>query len=128
MLYILDSSAVLALLQDEAGAAMVEKFLPQAAIATVNYTEIISKLLQVNLTEDQAQIMIHDLFPPSMILPFTHETAKIAAGLYPLTKGLGLSLGDRACLATAMHHQAVAVTADRSWGKLKLPIKIKLIR
>lgn len=128
MLYILDSSAVLALLQEESGAAMVEKLLPQAAIASVNYTEIMGKLLQVDLTPEQAQTIIQDLFPPPRILAFDYLAAQIAAGLYPLTKELGLSLGDRACLATAIQNKATAVTADRVWGKLKLPIKIKLIR
>ena len=42
------------------------------------------------------------------------------AELRPITKHLGLSLGDRACLALAIQENAVAVTSDRTWTMLDI--------
>jgi len=41
---------------------------------------------------------------------------------------LGLSLGDRACLALALQMKASVYTADRSWKNLKLDLRINVIR
>jgi len=54
--------------------------------------------------------------------------ALIAARLRPLTRHLGLSLGDRICLALAIERQCPALTADRNWANLKIGIPIQLIR
>jgi len=45
-----------------------------------------------------------------------------------LTRPLGLSLADRAYLATAIRMDAVALTADRVWAELPLDAKIQVIR
>ncbi len=50
------------------------------------------------------------------------------AQLWQQTKFLGLSLGDRACLALAMEEQAIAVTADKAWAQLALGVSIQVIR
>jgi PIN domain nuclease of toxin-antitoxin system len=41
---------------------------------------------------------------------------------------LGLSLGDRACLALALELNAPVYTADRAWKNLNLGIRIHVIR
>jgi PIN domain nuclease of toxin-antitoxin system len=41
-----------------------------------------------------------------------------AAALLPLTSALGLSLGDRICLATAEGRGVPAVTADKAWARI----------
>jgi PIN domain nuclease of toxin-antitoxin system len=45
-----------------------------------------------------------------------------------MAKPLGLSLGDRACLALAMQRNATVYTADRAFKGMNVPIKIDLIR
>jgi PIN domain nuclease of toxin-antitoxin system len=45
-----------------------------------------------------------------------------------VTHALGLSFGDRACLALAQSLGALALTADRSWSQLDLCIAIEVIR
>ena len=50
---------------------------------------------------------------------FDQETAHAAGLLQRSAKSLGLSLGDRACLALAQVRDAPAVTADRIWKKHK---------
>ena len=41
-----------------------------------------------------------------------------AGELVVLGRPLGLSLGDRLCLATALIHQAEVLTADAAWSQL----------
>ncbi|MCW6035912.1 hypothetical protein K4A83_06450 [Spirulina subsalsa FACHB-351] len=48
--------------------------------------------------------------------------------LRPLTKPLGLSLGDRACLALGLLLHQPVITADRQWNQLDLDLEIRVIR
>jgi PIN domain nuclease of toxin-antitoxin system len=59
---------------------------------------------------------------------FDAAQALIAAELLPLTRSLGLSLGDRACLALALSRNIPVMTADRAWEKLRLDVEIAIIR
>lgn len=121
--YVLDSSAVLALLFLENGSERVRPILAESAISTVNITEVLTKLVQDNINLDQASENFFDL--SLEIIAFTIPQAVKAAALRPLTRHLGLSLGDRACLALAIQENAIAVTADRPWSKLDLcPIEV----
>jgi len=51
-----------------------------------------------------------------------------AGALIAQTRELGLSLGDRACLALAIAREATVYTADRAWKDLSLQIRIEVIR
>ncbi len=62
------------------------------------------------------------------IVDFNTELAYQAGLLSPLTKGAGLSLGDRACLALAQRLGLPALTADRAWKDLSLGIEVQVIR
>ena len=53
------------------------------------------------------------------IVPFNADQARICGDLVTQTKPLGLSLGDRACLALAIALDAPVYTAERMWKKLK---------
>jgi PIN domain nuclease of toxin-antitoxin system len=59
---------------------------------------------------------------------FSAEHAETAGNLTTKTRPLGLSLGDRACLALGMVLRAPVYTADKSWKRLKLGVPIHLIR
>lgn len=63
-----------------------------------------------------------------MVFPFTEEDALGVARLRPLTRSLGLSLGDRACLALAQRLSLPALTADASWGALSLGVAVEVVR
>jgi PIN domain nuclease of toxin-antitoxin system len=60
--------------------------------------------------------------------PFTAHQARIAGTLIQRIRSLGLSLGDRACLALAIELDAPVYTTDRLWKKLKLGIPIHVLR
>jgi PIN domain nuclease of toxin-antitoxin system len=44
------------------------------------------------------------------------------------SKGAGLSLGDRACLALAKTEGISAVTADGRWAAAELPVDVRIVR
>ena len=44
------------------------------------------------------------------------------------TKKLGLSVGDRCCLALGLLRGNTVITADRLWAKLKLGIQVEVLR
>ena len=62
------------------------------------------------------------------IVEFDGAHAALAASLLTQTRPLGLSLGDRACLALGLTLDATVVTADRVWNGLELGVAIELIR
>jgi ribonuclease VapC len=123
---ILDASALLAMLNGEPGGASVEPYLTEAGISSVNWSEVIQKLLAKKVITTGMQEDFQKL--GLMILPFTTEQAELAASLWTTTKPLGLSLGDRACLALAMTLNLPVVTADRAWKTLNLTILVQIIR
>lgn len=115
--WVLDSSAVLAVVLRETGHEDVRRRFADSSISTVNLSEVLSKLAERDrLTkqdiEDFEKLEIN-------IVEFNTKQAQKAAELRPLTKHLGLSLGDRCCLALAISLDATAVTADRQWKKIK---------
>ncbi len=62
------------------------------------------------------------------VAPFQETDAHAAGELYPRTASLGLSLGDRACLALALRKKATVWTADRVWKRLQIGVTSELIR
>ncbi len=120
---ILDSSAILAIIFQETGAEVVRPLLDRSLVSTVNLAEVCTKLAEKGIFDNAA---IHDLQKIGLeIVDFDFEQAVKAAELRPLTKHLGLSLGDRSCLALAILRNTTAVTADREWKKLTLcPIEV----
>jgi ribonuclease VapC len=124
--YVLDASAVLALLNQEPGMDRVEAVLADSCMGTVNYCEVLGKLLDAGLPEKEARESI-ELLNVEVIL-FDIDMARLAAVLRPTTRKLGLSLGDRSCLALALSRRNIALTAERAWAKLKIGVKVELIR
>ena len=125
--HVFDASAVLAILQQEPGA---EKAIPglesgECAISAANLAEVASKLLLRGMTPPQVAEACDAL--ALEVVPVDTGIAMIAAQLAVPGQALGLSLGDRCCLATAISLQAQAVTADRAWASLHDP-KVMLIR
>lgn len=123
----LDASAMLAFLYGEPGAEkLTDELLAEASVSTVNVAEAATKLIQGG---DDPGAVWRDLgffFPSAK--PFTVEHAQIAARLVQQTRALGLSLGDRACLALAISLKAPVWTTDRSWKKLNVGVPIHLMR
>ncbi len=123
---VLDASALLAMLQEEPGGDVVQELLETAAISSVNWSEVIQKSLERQMDVEGLR---HDLEALGLaILPFTAVLAETTAELRSATRQAGLSLGDRACLALAAVLGLPAITTDRIWPDLGLPIKIRVVR
>jgi len=98
---VLDASALLAVLNREPGAdKLTPQLLSSATSSTVNLAEVQSKLVARGLNPDDAWEAT--LSPIREAMAFTAEHAKTAGGLITCTRALGLSLGDRACLALGL--------------------------
>lgn len=123
---VFDSSAVLAMLWDEPGGEVVHDHWGQGRICSVNFEEILTKLSDRGADPSQRATVALQLGP--LVAPFGAEEAIKSAELRAATKGKGLSLGDRACLALAETLGAPAVTADRAWATLDLDVEVQLIR
>lgn len=123
--YVLDSSAVLALLFQEKGMELIERILDRSIIGRVNESEILTKLVARGSSISEASDELGEL--KLAVAELNEIQSRQIAELHPLTKHLGLSLGDRACLALAIQENATAVTADRIWKDLDV-CKIEVIR
>ncbi len=124
---VLDASALLAVLNREPGAdKLTPQLLSSATSSTINLAEVQSKLVARGLSPDDAWEAT--LSPIREAMAFTAEHAKTAGSLITHTRALGLSLGDRACLALGLALRAPVYTADRSWKNLKVGVRIYIIR
>ncbi len=124
---VLDASAVLAILNEESGAEkLTPRLLSGATISNVNLAEVQGKLVRRGLDPDDAWDAAFGLVREPEA--FTREQARIAGDLVAQTSPLGLSLGDRACLALGIALGVPVYTADRSWKALRLGIPIHNIR
>lgn len=124
--FILDSSALLALIFGETGDTLVRSMLSRAAIGAVNYAEVIYKLIQKGAEPQEACELIDALRLP--VIAFDAALAAEGADLASKAGAHGLSLGDRACLTLARHYGVPAITADQVWKTAGFPVKVRLIR
>jgi len=124
---VFDASAILAVFYNETGKKKVRLLIERSEplISAVNLCEVFSKLLEDGLNSEHIWEAFHAL--DIGIVDFDPSLALKAAEIRPLTKSLGLSLGDRACLALAMQEDATTITADRKWAALDL-CRIEVIR
>ncbi|MGA3031689.1 MAG: type II toxin-antitoxin system VapC family toxin [Terracidiphilus sp.] len=124
---VFDASAILALLQNEQGAEkLTDEIIENAVASTVNLAEVQSKLVKKGDNADQAwQDVLSSVTAEE---PFTSDQARIAGSMIATTEKLGLSLGDRSCLALAIALRAPVYTTEQTWRNLKVGIPIHVIR
>ncbi|MGB6131994.1 MAG: type II toxin-antitoxin system VapC family toxin [Acidobacteriaceae bacterium] len=124
---VLDASAILALLQNEPGnEVLTDQVLAESAASTVNLAEVQTAMVRRGIDPEEA--WKRAVVAVGEAMPLTADQARVAGNLVAKTRPLGLSLGDRACLALALELKAPVYTADRSWKKLNLGIAVKVIR
>jgi len=123
---VLDASALLAFLFREPGHDKVVEVMSEACISTVNLAEVLGRFSRDGVDAGPIGRRLCD--SALEIVPFSRQQAELCAAMLPRTRLLGLSLGDRACLALAMDRQSVAMTADRQWVALEDMADVVLIR
>ena len=116
---VFDASAVLAYVFGEPGGDKAERLLEDgtAAISAVNLAEVAARLVERGFAIADIDAICAGL--RLVVMPLTEELAVASGKLRATTRALGLSLGDRCCLALALAHGAEVVTADRPWKSLK---------
>jgi PIN domain nuclease of toxin-antitoxin system len=125
-MYMLDASALLALMLGETGADTVYDSLPRARISAVNLSEVVAKLQERGVPDPviSSSLAEFDL----AAIPFDRDQAMRAGLLRAPTRRFGLSLGDRACLAAAAATGATALTTDRIWSNLDVGVAVEIAR
>jgi ribonuclease VapC len=131
--FVLDASALLAYLHEERGAADVADAVAQSAcISAANWAETLSKVAEAGArprdvaADLEERGLLHGLLE---VAPVTAEDAIAIGELRPLTKSLGLSLGDRACLALALRLGLPVLTADQDWARIDgVDVELRPIR
>ncbi len=129
---ILDASALLAYVLDEPGGQAVRLALvPAGTMSSVNLTEVLERLATGR--GDPAQVL-DELRRTGVVgtaihvEPFLAEDAVDCAILRPLTRHVGLSLADRACLALARRTGEAVLTADSAWSEVQVGVEVRQIR
>lgn len=113
MTAVLDASALLAFLQGEPGADVVEARLHGGSVCgAANWSEVAQKVLGAGRDWDLARALV--LSYGIDVEPVTVDDAEWAARRW--RRGEGLSLADRLCLALAERTDGEAWTADDAWG------------
>ena len=124
--YVADASAILAMLEGEPGHKLVATKLSEIVISTVNLAEVVSGLINKGFSAASARRTAQTLEIETH--PFDRDLALTVGTLREATRSLGLSLGDRACLALARHLELPVLTADRVWTELDIGVEVRLIR
>jgi len=107
-----DASALLAFLQDEDGADIIEEQLLRGGVCSaVNWSETAQKLLAHDLDWELCRglLLTYEL----EVVPVQAADAEAAARMWK--RRSGLSIADRLCLATGQRLDATVWTADTVW-------------
>ena len=126
---IVDASVIVAIAKNEPLNAEAYTHIHDAMISSVNACEVLTIFIdRVGMTLEEAVKALNGF--KLKIEPFDQNHFHLAAQMYPHTKRLGLSLGDRACLALGKHHKLPVMTVDKIWQEAgeTLDIKVKMGR
>jgi ribonuclease VapC len=125
---VLDTSAVLAYLFQEAGADQVLPVLEAGSgvMSSVNYAELVGKLADQGMPVEIVRETLFDL--ELEVIDYDEKQAFETGVLRTVSKAFGLSLGDRACLALAVIKKLPVLTADRIWLNVPVPTEVRSIR
>ena len=125
--FVLDSTALIALIAKEPGFEKVQELLERAAISAINLTETVHKLIQKGSADGMVERLLQGL--QLNVVAWSEGLAYSSVEFASLGRSHGLSLGDRACLTLAKKLHATAVTADRAWRQVPgLGVKILMFR
>lgn len=122
---VLDASALIAMLKGEKGADKVAAAIAYARVSAVNYAEVVTHFVHAGMPEREVDAMLDPL--PMTLVPVDKALAQLAGRLRAITGDLGLSLGDRFCLALARRDGLPAWTGDQIWKKIADAAEVKVV-
>jgi ribonuclease VapC len=125
--YVLDSTALIALVLGEPGFERVQGLLERSGVSAVNLTETIHKLVQKGSAQRSVEHLVQGL--QLNVIAWSEDLSYQSAEFAVLGKSHGLSLGGRACLTLAKQLKATAVTADQAWTEVPaLGVRLLMFR
>lgn len=122
---VMDTSAILAFLLNERGAAEVTDLIDSAAVSANIVAELATKLSDEGMSQNDIAATIKNC--GFEVYPVTYADALAIGALRPLTKSAGLSLGDRSCLALAAKLGLPAITADKAWATIAGAVGVEVV-
>jgi ribonuclease VapC len=124
--YVLDGSAVIALVRREQGWDKVQAALEHSVISAISLTESMTKLIRQGGEPRLVERLLRAL--DLEVIPWDEELAWASRDLCPLAWTNGLSFADRACLTLARQLDLAAMTADTEWKKPRHGVRLCLFR
>ncbi|OJY52419.1 MULTISPECIES: type II toxin-antitoxin system VapC family toxin [unclassified Sphingomonas] len=125
-MFVLDASVLLALLLGESGAQQVAAVVRGAEMSIVNLCEVVARLSEGGA--DPGAVYGIAISYGVRVQAFREAHAIEVARLRPLTRHLGLSLGDRTCLAQGRFSALPILTADARMASADIGLDIRMIR
>ena len=130
---VLDASALLAYLEDEAGADVVVSagWRRGAFLSAANFAEVLSKLAERGEEPQEVREELEQLGPGRTAQRRALDRARRpwrspnSASSQNLSV---ISLGDRCCLALGMRLGLPVVTADRTWREAPVGVEMVFVR
>lgn len=123
---VLDSSAILALVFGEPGAASVAARRVGAAVSTVTLSECHAKLIDRGLSAADSAAALRAF--GVRVVAFGGSQIWHAGAMRARYRRSGLSSADCACLALAAETGLPALTGDRLWAELDHGIPVEVFR
>ena len=123
--YILDASALVAMLREEPGGEKVADAIADARMSVFNYAEVVSYFIRAGMDKHDIDAMLDPL--PIELVSADKNLARLAGNLRGPTGDAGLSLGDRFCLALAKHEGLPAWTADKEWKRIADAAEVEVV-
>lgn len=123
---VLDTSALVAGMYREPGQDRVKAVVRDSLMSTVNLAEVLAVFMRDGFDRESTLAAVASL--GIEFVPFSRSQAELSASLFVATRRLGLSLGDRACLALAIERGVPVMTADRAWADLDIGVTVTVIR
>ncbi|NRA73937.1 MAG: PIN domain-containing protein [Rickettsiales bacterium] len=123
---VIDSSALLALINNETGTEQIKEYFETSYMSVINATECLIVLNRNGMPINVAQSLLESII--SKFLPSEYHDMELIAKIKNDHKSLGLSLGDSVCIALGNKLDLQIVTADRTWQKVQSKSKIICIR
>ncbi|MBE7217853.1 MAG: PIN domain-containing protein [Caulobacteraceae bacterium] len=120
----LDTSAVLAILYEEEGAANARDFSDPGSISRVNVAEVLTDLIRTGYGDAEEALEVFKTLQLRVRSVYDDHVPRVAE----LKRIKGLSLGDCFCIALGETINEPLITADRQWAELDLSVAVHLIR
>jgi ribonuclease VapC len=123
MTAVLDASAILAVIFKEEGLDRVLATIGESVMSVVNLGEVLVKTTRRGMDAGEVKTLLDEF---GILWTAPDDNDALVAASFP--DQLGLSIGDRFCLALAAERGLPVLTSDHAWFALAPAIDVQLIR